>query len=68
MNREKSEAKFICIPDCHAFKMDLWCAGHLVRFDFINVLVNVNLKKNKLITIQNSKYLASYMSENNENE
>jgi hypothetical protein len=27
MNREKSEAKFICIPDCHAFKMDLWCAG-----------------------------------------
>jgi hypothetical protein len=27
MNREKSEAKFICIHDCHAFKMDLWCAG-----------------------------------------
>jgi hypothetical protein len=27
MNREKSEAKFLCIPDCHAFKMDLWCAG-----------------------------------------
>jgi hypothetical protein len=27
MNREKSEAKFIYIRDCHAFKMDLWCAG-----------------------------------------
>jgi hypothetical protein len=27
MNKEKSKAKFICIPDCHAFKIDLWCAG-----------------------------------------
>jgi hypothetical protein len=29
MNREKSEAKCICIPDCHAFKMDLWCGNHI---------------------------------------
>jgi hypothetical protein len=31
MNREKTEAKFICIRDCHAFKMDLWCAGLLYK-------------------------------------
>jgi hypothetical protein len=36
MNREKSEAKFICIRDSHAFKMDLWCAGH----DFFKPRVN----------------------------
>jgi hypothetical protein len=37
MNREKSEAKFICIHDCHAFKMDLWCAG-LFKSNFQNVI------------------------------
>jgi hypothetical protein len=34
MNREKSEAKFICIRDGHAFKMDLRCAGQVVAQGF----------------------------------
>jgi hypothetical protein len=42
MNREKSEAKFICIPDCHAFIMDLWCAG-LLELSQIKTLAQVTV-------------------------